>query len=312
MHPLLSGSLAVDQIMSFDGLYEEMIQPDKLHVLSISPLIQSLRRTHGGIAGNIAYSLALLGEKPILFSSIGEDQKEYMKKLEKLGVDISAVHFSQLPSATFTVLTDRNDCQVGGFYPGAMSDASELSIEKFADKDVFVVISAHDPAQMKKQVLECKKLGKRLFYDVGQQALNIADEDIREGIDAAELLIVNDYEMGILVKKTGWSENEIRAKVKTCVVTLGEKGCEIFQGEKKDAVGVCKVEKMVDPTGAGDAFRAGFLYGYLREWELKTCAQLGAVVASFAIEHVGTQEHLFTHEDVNARHQAAFNDSLPL
>jgi adenosine kinase len=310
MQPLLSGSLAVDQIMSFDGLYEDMIQPEKLHVLSISMLIQELKRTQGGIAGNIAYSLALLGETPILFSSIGEDQRAYMEKLAKMGVDISAVHFSQLPSATFTVLTDRNDCQVGGFYPGAMSDASSLSIEKFADKDVFVVISAHDPAQMKKQVAECKKLGKRLFYDVGQQAINIAGEDIREGIEAAELLIVNDYEMGILVQKTGWSEVEIRAKVKTCVVTLGEKGCEIFQGEKKESVGVCAVDKMVDPTGAGDAFRAGFVYGYLRGWELKNCAQLGAVVASFAIEQVGTQEHHFTPTELSARHESAFHEPL--
>lgn len=312
MKILLTGSLAVDQIMNFDGLFSELIQPDKLDVLSLSVLIQRLQRTHGGIAGNISYSLALLGESPILYSSIGNDQKEYMVKLENAGVDISAVHYSNLPSATFTVLTDSKSCQVGGFYPGAMSDASSLTIEKFRDQDVFVVISAHDPAQMKQQVAECKTLNKRLFYDVGQQAANIDGQDIREGIEAAELLIVNEYEMGILIKRTGWSEEEIRQKVKTTVITLGENGCIVYAGENRNEYAAVQVNAVANPTGAGDAFRAGFLYGYIREWELQRSAQLGAVVAAFAVEQMGTQEHMFTKKEVEQRYLASFQREFTL
>ena len=310
MQILLTGSLAVDQIMSFDGSFAEMIQPEKLHVLSLSVLIKELRRTRGGIAGNIAYSLALLGEKPLLFGSIGTDQKEYMSSLKKIGVDTSCLHYSEKPTASFSVITDRNDCQVGGFYPGAMSDATALSLKKFRDQDIFVVLSAHDPKQMKQQVAECIQLKKRLFYDVGQQASNISGEDIREGIDAAELLIVNDYEMGILVQKSGWSEKEIRQKVNACVVTFGAEGSQIYDGDTSEKIHACSLEKVVDPTGAGDAFRAGFLYGYVRDWQLKQCAQLGSVIAAYAVEHLGTQSHTFTLNEVIERYVSTYHQEI--
>lgn len=166
---MLTGSLAVDRIMVFDGQFKDLIQPDKLHVLSIAPLVDKLQITRGGIAGNIAYSLALLGEKPTLFASIGSDGKEYINSLSRLGVDTSHVHFSELPTASFSVLTDKNDCQVGGFYPGAMSDATSLSLDQFANEEMLFVLSAHDPAQMAVQIDECTKLQKRMCFDIGQQ-----------------------------------------------------------------------------------------------------------------------------------------------
>lgn len=158
MEILLTGSLSVDQITNFDGLFEEKIQPDKLHILSISVLLKELKRTHGGIAGNIAYSLSLLGEKPILLASIGYDQAEYMDKLKKMGVNLEHLHYSKLPTATFSVITDRNDCQVGGFYPGAMSDTSTLKLQPFAKKDIFTVISAHDPKKWPSKLLKRRKI----------------------------------------------------------------------------------------------------------------------------------------------------------
>lgn len=313
MKIILSGSLSIDQIMNFDGLYEELIQPEKLHALSIAPLVQNFKRSRGGIAGNIAYSLALLGEKPVLYSSIGQESRVYMDDLAKLGVNTSHVHYSDLPTATFSVLTDKNDCQVGGFYPGAMSDASSLTLEKFKDEDILMVISAHDPAQMTIQAEECLKYGKRMVYDVGQQSLVLSKEDILVGLEAAEVLIVNDYEMGLLVKKTSLTQAEIVQQVNVAVVTLGEKGSQIFEKQnqwKPQSVPACQVSQVVDPTGAGDAFRAGFLYGYVRQWPVQKCVQLGSVIGAYAVEEHGTQEHSFEWEEVKQRYLS--NYEMPL
>lgn len=291
--------------MVFPGKFSEIIQPEKLHVLSLSVLINELKDTRGGVAANIAYTLALLGEQPLLYGSVGHEAKDYMDDLAKIGVDTSHVHFSKLPTATFTVMTDQANCQVGGFYPGAMGDANSLSLQKHLDDQTFVVISPHDPLQMRKQVTECKKHHARVFYDIGQQANNVDGADICEGIDAAEVLIVNDYEMGVLVQKTGWSEKEIRAKVKVCVTTLGENGCVVFEqtGTKLYDVPAVEITKVIDPTGAGDAFRAGFLYGYVRNYSPVVCAQLGATAAAFAIEKRGTQEHTFTTKEFFQRYE---------
>jgi adenosine kinase len=192
-----------------------------------------------------------------------------------------------------------------------MGDASSLTLEKFDPAEHFIVISPHDPGQMKKQVAECAAKKLRMFYDVGQQANNISAEDIREGIAAAELLIVNDYEMGVLAQKTGWSEAEIKQKVPACVVTLGEKGCVIHHQWHKDGpieVKACAVEKVADPTGAGDAFRAGFLFGYIRQWPITQCAQLGAVTAAYAVENMGTQGHHPTKEEITKRYITTYGE----
>ncbi len=315
MKILLTGSFSIDQIMNFDGLFEELIQPDKLHVLSISPLVKSLRKTRGGIAGNIAYSLALLGEKPILYVSAGKDTKNYVESLSDLGVDTSHVYYSKFPTATFSVLTDSNDCQVGGFYPGAMGDAKSLSINNFADEDVFVVVSAHDPAQMIVQAKECLKLKKRMFFDIGQQILALSKDDLLIGLDAAELLILNDYEMGMLEKKVGLTKNEIVRKVDTCVITLGEKGSIIYSKKNKYSsvkILATKVKKAIDPTGAGDAFRSGFLYGYIKNWNLEKCAKLGSVTSAFAVEKHGTQEHKFSLAEIKKRYLENYHEALEI
>ncbi len=310
MRIVLTGSIAVDRIMVFSGRFKDVIQPDKLHVLSLSLLLDELKETRGGVAANIAYNLGLLSEKPLLLGSVGENGREYMEGLAKLGVNCSQVHYSQRPTASFSVITDQDNCQVGGFYAGAMSDAASLNFRQFADDQTLFVISPHDPDQMARQVKEAKQLGLRLVYDVGQQANNIGADEIRAGIEAAELLIVNDYEMGVITQKTGWTQDQIIAKLKTCVVTLGDQGCQVYSNGSIHQVAAVRVEKVVDPTGAGDAFRAGFVYGYVRDWTPETCAQLGATVATFALEKTGTQEHTFTKEDVALRYQSQYSDDL--
>lgn len=311
MKILLSGSIAFDRIMQFPGKFAEVIQPDKLHVLSLSVLLQELEDTPGGVAANIAYNLALLGDDPVLYGSVGYDAATYMNQLASVGVNTEFVHYSQMHTASFTVMTDLAHCQVGGFYPGAMGDAANLKFSHFKDRDYFYVVSPHDPAQMAKQVEECVHHKLRLFYDVGQQAVNIPDEDIQAGIEAAELLIVNDYEMTVLTEKTGWSQAEIIKKVKVCIVTLGENGCEVYQGgnTKPEKIPAATVVQVIDPTGAGDAFRAGFLYGYTRDWPIVEAAQLGAVIAAFAVEYKGTQTHQCTKAQIQERYHASFGET---
>lgn len=315
MKILLSGSLSVDQIMNFDGLYENLIQPDKLHVLSISPLVKSMKRTPGGIAGNIAYSLAMLGEKPILYGSVGHESQTYIGNLKKLGVNTQYVHFSDLPTATFSVLTDNNDCQVGGFYPGAMADSKSLTIKKFKDENVLVVISAHDPAQMVVQAKECIKYKKRMIFDIGQQILALSKENLIKGLEACEVLIVNDYEMGLLTKKTGLDRQLIVEKTLVSIITLGGKGSAVYAKNNKYIpmmVPAVKVKKVVDPTGAGDAYRAGFIYGYVKGWDLQIATQLASTVAAFAVEKHGTQEHYFTLKMIKSRYKENYHQVLKI
>lgn len=308
---ILTGSIAIDRIMSFDGSFEEAIKPDKLHVLSLSVLLNQVVDTHGGIAANIAYNLAMLGDQPLLLGAVGVNGRDYMAKLQTLGVNTQFIHFSELPTASFTVMTDKNDCQVGGFYPGAMSDEGLASLPEVVatQKNSFIVISAHDPELMARQVRDCNEHNYRLFYDASQQINNLSGHDLQQGVEAAELLILNDYEMEVLQQKTGWSLAELQAKVSTIIVTLGEKGCRIYSqaadGTPIDVAAIPDV-KAIDPTGAGDAFRAGFLYGYLRNWSLVESARLGCVVASFAVERKGTQEHQLHWDKVKKRYQTNY------
>jgi adenosine kinase len=310
---ILCGSIALDRIMNFSGSYKDLIKPDKLHVLSVSVLLDTLEETRGGIGANIAHTIAALGEEPVLLGSVGPNAKPYIEDLKKEGIDTSHVHFSKLPTASFTVMTDKDDNQVGGFYTGAMSDSSGLTLKHWARKDALVCVSAHDPAAMNAQVSECQELGLSLFYDPGQQVSNSPAEDLKAGVGAAEVLIVNDYEFGVLADRTGLSPEAIKAKVPIVITTLGKNG-SVIEGAKVPqpvTIPVAKPNALVDPTGAGDAYRAGFLYGYLRQWQLPACGRLGAVTASFALEYHGTQVPIST-EAVRERYQQTFNEEITL
>ena len=310
---IISGSIAIDRIMNFRGSYREHIQPEKLDSLSISIFLEGLKDAHGGVAANIAYSLALLGDEPILVGSVGPDAVAYMEHLAVTGVNIKHVYQSKLPTASFNVITDSDQNQVGGFYPGAMFDSDALTFAPWKDSNAIIVVAPHDPKAMKRQVEECKKWSLRLCYDVGQQVSNLPGDEIKAGVEAAEILIVNDYEMTVLSKKTGFTVDVIKRQVPIVITTLGKKG-SVIEGAKVPTpihVGVVTPSHVADPTGAGDAFRSGFLYGYAREWSLQACVQLGATCATFAIETVGTQGHTFTGKQVTARYQDAFREPIP-
>ncbi len=304
---ILTGSISIDRIMNFGGRYRELIQSDKLHVLSLSVLIDQLKDSRGGTAANIAYNLALLGEHPTLLGSVGADAHNYISDLGNLGIDVSRIHFSQLPTPTFTVLTDRDNNQVGGFYPGAMSDISTLTLKPWYDQSALVVISANDPSAMEQLVEECISHNVPYIYDLGQQVSNITVEQLKRGLSHASILFVNDYEQEVVVKRSGYSLSQLHSMIPTIITTLGADG-SLVNGVKVPALSGLQV---VDPTGAGDAFRAGFLYGYLRHWDLTTCAQLGSVVASYTIERAGTQTHTFTLDLIRQKHYSAYGVHLP-
>lgn len=309
---IVCGSIAIDRIMNFSGRYRDLIQPDKLHALSISMLLDKLEDSPGGIGANITANLARLGEQPVLLGSAGADAKDYIEELNSLGVNTSHVHFSDLPTASFNVITDSEDSQVGGFYQGAMSDSESLSFKPWQGKNALVMISAHNPQAMNRQVAECRDYHLRLVFDPGQQVSDPAT-DLQAGVEAAEVLLVNDYELSVLCTKIGISADDLRAKLPLMVTTLGKEG-SIIEGRNVTSphhINIAKPKKVVDPTGAGDAYRAGFLYGYLRQWDLRVCGQLGSVVASFIVEHHGTQ-HTFSKQEVIERYTANFNEEIKL
>ncbi len=311
---VVSGSIAIDRIMKFDGRYKDYIRPEKLESLSISVFLKELQDCQGGVGANIAYSLALLGESPVLVGAAGRDAVAYMEKLAHLGVDITQVHESELPTASFNVMTDGDENQVGGFYPGAMFDSASLTFEPWRRADAILVVSPHDPVAMRRQVEQCAQWDLRLCYDVGQQVSNLDAEDLRAGVETAQWLILNEYEMSAMAAKIGRSVADIKAKVPVVVTTLGKMGSVIEGTEVAETVrvGIVKPEHVADPTGAGDAYRAGFLYGLARGWDLKVCGQLGAVCGTYAIESVGTQGHKFSLKEVATRYEEAFGEVLTL
>ncbi len=298
--------------MNFSGRYRDLIKPEKLHALSLSTLLEKLEDSRGGTGANIAYSLALMGDQPVLLGSVGKDAKTYIDDLGKLGIDTSSIHFSQLATASFNVITDSEDSQVGGFYQGAMSDSESLSFAPWHNKDALMVISAHNPSTMNRQARECQQYGLKLVYDPGQQVSD-PSTDLGTGVAACEILIVNDYELSVLCEKLASSPEQLKQQVPVLIMTKGKDGSTITGRDIPAPIGVAaaRPKEVVDPTGAGDAYRAGFLYGYSRGWELNVCGQLGSVVASFIVEQHGTQRQ-FTKQAIIDRYKDNFNEEIRL
>lgn len=306
---LVTGSLAFDYIMDFPQSFEENIMPEKLKTLSVSFLAHNLSKNFGGVAGNIGYNLALLKKHAIILASAGgNDFTEYKIHLEKTGVDITRIN--DVPSeftANMFMITDKNNCQIAAFYPGAMSQDDTLTFDKTTE---YVVVAPTVPTAMQKFVNLAKQHNIRYLYDPAQQIPRISKEDLMNGISGADILIGNDYELAMITKKTGWKKEEIQEKVQILITTLGEKGSVVETKDEKMSVGIAKPNKIVDPTGAGDSYIAGFLAGYLQNMPLQTCGQMAATTASYAIEQYGTQKHQFTKEEFKKRYTKAFGNAV--
>ena len=306
---VVTGSLAFDYIMNFQDSFETHILPDKLKTLSVSFLAHNFSKNFGGVAGNIAYNLALLGQPAtILASAVKNDFGGYKTHLQKHGVNTKAIHHVNSEfTANMFMITDINNCQIAGFYPGAMNQDETLAIQSKTD---FLVVSPTVPQAMEQFITQAKKQKVPYLYDPAQQIPRLTKEQLIDGIRGAEVLIGNDYELALITKKTGLTKKQILQKTKILITTLGNQGSLIETNKGKRMIGVAQPEKLTDPTGAGDAYIAGFLAGYLNGFDLQISGQIGANAASFAIEKYGTQQHNFTVNQFRKRYEETFDQTL--
>lgn len=307
----VTGSIATDHLMRFPGRFAEQLLADQLAHISLSFLVDDLVIRRGGVGGNIAYAMGVLGGSPMLVGAAGVDFAEYRTWLESNGVDCSAVRVSDSAyTARFVCTTDEDMAQIASFYPGAMSEAREIEIAAVAkaagDLDL-VLVGANDPDAMLRHTDECRLLGLPFAADPSQQLARLSGDDAKKVIQGAKYLFTNEYEWGLLQQKTGLSEEEIRSQVGLRVTTLGAKGVEIVDADGNWVrVGVVPERGKVDPTGVGDAFRAGFLLAHSAGLSIERSAQLGSLVAVYVLETVGTQEWTFQRDDALKRLTEAY------
>ena len=307
----ITGSLAFDHIMDFPGKFSDHIMPDKIHQINLSFLVNTLSKQKGGTAGNIAYNLALLKTLVGIVGIAGHDFPEYAKFLENTGVDISKIQTAQssLTSSAF-IMTDIADNQITAFYPGAMEDAPQLSLDGVATD--FVVVSPNNPEAMIKFCKQCQQLKIPYMLDPGMQLPALSSSDLQDMLNGAAILIGNDYEISLLKEKLSLDDQKILNQAKILITTLGEKGSTIQTKNQTLQVPAAKPNQVTDPTGAGDAFRAGFLAGFIKELDLKICGQMGAAAACYAIEKYGTTNHKFTIQEFCERYRENFGEELKL
>lgn len=317
MNIVLTGSVAYDYLMSFPGKFQDYILPDRLESISLSFLVESMVRLRGGVAPNIAYTLALLGEHPYLFATVGEDFEEYRLWLESKGVDTSGVRVIQGEyTASFFANTDRSNAQIASFYPGAMAHAAELSLSEVNGLHPdLVMISPNDPGAMNAYVAECQELDLAYIYDPSQQIVRLETQDLCNGIVGALAVFANDYEFALIQKNTNLTAPEILERLKSrkglrpfVVVTEGDQGVVIYTSEGTMRVPVVPPLRIVDPTGVGDAFRGGFLTGYSHGMDWEICAQMGVLAATYCLEQRGPQDHSYTPAEYLARFRNHFDD----
>lgn len=309
MKIVITGSIAFDYLMSFPGKFADVILPDQLQNISLSFLVDSMKRRRGGTAPNIAYTLALLGGRPAIMAAAGQDFDEYRAWLESEGVDASAiVQLADDFTASFFVNTDQDQNQIATFYAGAMSHARHLSFAQYAPDADLTIISPNDPTAMRNYVAECKRLNIPYIYDSSQQTIRLSGQELYEGLDGCALLSVNDYEFNLIQDRTGLSQDEILQKAGGLLVTKGADGAWLVMDGQEYHIPIVPPKKVVEPTGAGDAFRAGLMRGMQLGLPWDIAGRMGALAAAYVLEQMGTQSHRYTRTEFVARYRQHFDD----
>ncbi len=311
MRLFVTGSIAYDYIMVFPGRFRDHILADKMHVLSVSFLVDSLVRQWGGTGANIAYNLALLGEKPVLVGTVGEDFGDYRARLDGVGVDTSAVRLVEREhTASCFINTDLQDNQITAFYPGAMARAATLSVrEAGATREDMVIIAPNDPKAMVQYATECAAGGIPYLYDPSMQLPRLTAEELHAGCDGARILAGNDYEFGMMAEKMGISEDSLRTRVPVTVMTRGEAGAIITVDGKAIDIPPAKPRQVIDPTGAGDAFRAGLTAALRLGLSWDVAGRMAALTAVYAIEQRGPQQHSYSIAEFVERYRENYGES---
>lgn len=307
MQIYISGSLAFDRIMTFPDKFSNHILPDKIHILNVCFLVDGLDERFGGTAGNIAYSLALLGEKSTILSQVGKDFSAYDDRLHQYGISVEGIRtVEQEFTAGAYITTDKSDNQITGFNPGAMKYPCQYNMKSIDGSEALGIIAPGNLDDMISHAKYYREAGIPFIFDPGQQIPAFPDASIADAFDGAEILITNDYELEMIMKATSLSKEEIVDKVAYLITTLGEKGSVINCKGEETAVDSVPVSDVVDPTGAGDSYRSGLLKGLSMGKTVAEAAKLGSVCAAYAVEHNGTQEHSFTMEEFTKRFEASF------
>lgn len=309
MDILITGSVAYDYLMTFPGLFKEQILPERLASISLSFLVDGMSKQRGGIAPNIAYSMALLGERPRVMATVGEDFGDYRAWLDAKGVDTSLMEVVPgLFTASFFATTDQASAQIASFYPGAMGVAATQSLKNLVVKPDLVIVSPNAPDAMMKFPAECRELGIKYLYDPSQQVLRLEGDELARDMEGAHFLFCNDYEFGLISKKTGWSLDQILEHVNILVITRGKDGADLYMDGESVHIPTVPEDEIVDPTGVGDSFRGGFLAGYSQGFDWKLCGEIGSLAAVYCLEQRGPQSHSYTREEFVARFRRHFDD----
>jgi adenosine kinase len=309
---LCSGSVAWDYILTFAGRFREHILPDSVHVLNLSFLVDRFERRRGGVAANYAYNLRLLGAPAAVLATAGDDAADYRRWLEELGVDCAGLRLLEGEhTATGFTTTDLDDNQITGYYGGAMNRAGELGLQDAAPDPAALIIGPNAPAAMKRLVGEARAAGMRFVFDPAHQLPHLGREDLLDGARGAWVLIGNDYELRLITERTGMTVEGLLELCEVVVTTLGREGSRIDTREGAFAIPPAPPARLVDPTGAGDAYRAGLVAALLAGCEVSVAGRVASLAATYAVEQGGTIEHRYTLADFAARYAAAFGQSAP-
>jgi len=302
MKIIVSGSMAYDRIMDFPGHFSDHILPDKIHMLNVCFQVNGMKENYGGTAGNIAYALKLMGENPFISATIGHDYHKYFNWLTKNGISTEGI---KIIADEFTagayITTDRADNQITGFNPGAMKYQATLEFDNLNPKNTIVIVSPGNFDDMVEYPRACKVRGIDYILDPGQSLPMWDKHDLIQAIEGCRILIVNDYELSLIISKTGLEKNALIRKAGMIITTLGEMGSQISSRDREISVPAYKVKKVVDPTGAGDSYRGGLLSGLVRGKTIEECAWMGSICSSFSVETYGTQEYSFTQGEFKER-----------
>jgi adenosine kinase len=310
MTSLICGSMAFDTIMSFHGRFSEALLADQLHKINVAFLVPGIRREFGGCAGNIAYNLKLLNGDPLIMATLGKDGGTYVERLDKLGISRRCIrHIDDAYTAQAFITTDADSNQITAFHPGAMG-SSHLNKIQDAGKVKIAIVAPDGRDGMIEHAEDCARLGVPFIFDPGQGLPMFSGEELKYFIELATYVAVNDYEAELLTERTGLSLEQIAERVSALIVTRGEQGAEIYTSNERFDIPVVGVDKVVDPTGCGDAFRAGMLYGLTHDMDWMTIGRLSSLMGSIKIASQGGQNHTPTLAEIQERFRKEFGYSF--
>jgi adenosine kinase len=312
MSVVCTGSIAYDYILSFKGHFKDHILADKAHILNLSFLVDDLRKHRGGVAGNYAYNLALLGYPAAVLATAGSDAAEYRDWLVARGVDCQGLRLldGEITATGFTT-TDLDDNQLTGYYGGAMGRAAMLGVDDASPGAEALIVGPNDPTAMIRLVRECRERGLPFVFDPAHQLPRLSGEDVAEGARGAWILIGNDYELELIMQRTGHAMDRLVELAEIVVTTLGRDGSRIATRKGVIDIPPAPARRESDPTGAGDAFRSGLVAGLLRGLELEDAGKVASLAATYAVEQVGTVEHSYTRAEFSQRYEEAFGAGIP-